>query len=968
MFRLRLGALMVLPMFGIAQNIGANLQGNVVDVQGAALEGAAVQIVSKELGVELKRQTTASGAFQAVSLAPGRYQITALKESFEPVTLELMLTVGESRQVRIVLPVAGAAQKITVESGVLGVQLTSPEKGASYDAKLMQDLPMLSSGVGRNFRTQVYLTPGVAPATQAHRPFSVAGARSRNNNYLLDSNDYNEIEGGLLMGRGSSEQLISTEALEAVQVLSHNYKAEYGRQNGAIISMVTKRGTNDWRGLAYHYLRNDLLEARNTFDRTRPPLRFNQGGGNFGGPIAKNRTFVFGNFEAFIRRTTSATTIQTLTAADRARITNPAIAPLAALYPEPNLPGTNLFRAQPRSGGEQYSFVARVDHEISSTQRIFSRSTYLLSNTLNNAGAALQRSNTRTLPQGHSLHHVWTPDARTVNEARFNYTRYSLNDQWLDPVELGNPAVNGLVGQVNVNGLSALGQFAFMRRQQVQNNFQYTDDLSRVHGRHALKAGLAVRRLQLNSGTITPGFTGVLRFNSVNDFLAGRAASYNRNVGNPYIGQRATETNVYVQDDWQIHPRLMLNLGLRYEYNTVPVEVNNLIDPRYTFRPDRNNFAPRIGLAWRLDQNGKTALRAGYGLFYNVLELSFVGLTRFNPPLIGNIVNAAPTFPDLAGTAARALPSGLVIPDPAARQPYAQHLHLTLERQIADRTTASVAYVGTLGRKLPRAIRPNGGDALTAAQRPDPTVGVVNRLETGALSNYHSLEMSLNTQRRDFNLRFSYTFAKFIDEVSDFPNTNQNIDRGLLALDERNWRLNRGISDLQVRHNVAVAYTYDLPWKRKHPVIGGWSVQGITTLLSGRPYTLYAGTDNLFGTNNNRILDLPGTLLRQGGSERAAILLTGPEARARITPARGTLGRLGRNTEFGDGLFTFNSSLFKTIGLGERVRLQVRAEAFNLFNTVNYNLPDGVLTSPNFGQAVTALEPRQVQLALRINF
>jgi len=951
-----------------AQSIGSALSGTVLDSQSLPVEKARVTVRNLGDGSSANATTISTGAFQFPSLAPGDYAVTIEKEGFATAAVDLVrLTVGESRTLRATLQPAGVAQQVTVNDSISDVRLTSGEAGASLGERPL-DLPMISGGTGRNFRTQVYLTPGVTPSTTAHRPFAVSGARSRNNNYLLDSNDYNEIEGGLLMGRGSSEQLISPEALEGIQVLTHNFKAEYGRQNGSIVSMVTKRGTNAWHGLGYEYLRNDKLDARNTFDTVRPPVRFNQFGFNLGGPIRKNKTFVFGNGEAFLRRQTSASTIQTLTPAQRAQAVD-AVKPLVAMYPEPNIPGTNLHRAIVPTGGEQWTFVARLDHEINDWMRVFLRSTAL--NSVNNGAgnAALQRFQTKPISQGHSIHHIWSPDSRTVNEARFNYTRYTLYDVFLDPVQLGDPRVNGEVGSVTVNGLTQLGHQVFLRRSTAQNNFQWTDDLSRVLGRHSLKAGVAIRRLQLNSGTITTGFTGQLRFNNVADFLAGRAASYNRNIGNPYIGQRATESNAYFQDDWQIASRLVLNLGLRYEYNSVPTEVNGLIADRYTFLPDRNNFAPRFGFAYRADRDGKTAIRGGYGIYYNVLELSFVGLTRFNPPLIQNFAAASPTFPNLLGNAQAGIPSGLVVPQRDARQPYSQHLNLTVERQVWTGSSLSAAYVGTLGRKAPRTARPNGGDALTQSLRPDPTTGVLNRLETAAASTYHALQTTFqHTGRRGLYLRASYTWSKFIDEVSDFPSGNQNIDRGLLALDERDWRLNRGPSDFDMRHVATLAFSYELPWLKRNRWIGGWTVQGIWTAQSGRPYTLYSGTDNLFGTNNNRILDLPGTLLRNPSGDRRAIDVAPGATKAQLTPVRGTLGTIGRNTERGDRLFSFNVGVNKRVAISDRWSVELRGEAFNAFNQTNYASPDGVLSSGNFGQAVSAFDPRQIQLAIRLNF
>lgn len=941
------------------QNIGGSISGLVTDSQGLPLDSAKIVAESLENGTRQLGASDSSGRFVLPSLPQGDYSLTASKDGFAPATAnQVRVAIGDSPSVRLTLTVATSAQSVNVTAEVSALRTDSPDRGSSYSAALMNDLPMLGGGTGRNFRTQAYLTPGVALSTAAHRPFSVSGARNRNNNYLVDSNDFNEAEGGLLMGRGASEQLISTEAIDGMQVITHNFKAEYGRQNGSIISLITKRGGNQYHGLLYNYLRNEVIDSRNPFDLVKPPLRGNNFGFNFSGPIRKNRTFFFLNNEWNIRRTTSPLTVQTLTAAQKAQAVA-AVIPLANLYPEPNIAGTNLFRANPASSLDQNSQVYRLDHELTPTQRIFWRTTQLNAINRGTSGASFARFESGVGPTGHSLQHIWTPSARLLNEARLNYTRFNLNDTFVDPVSLGDPARNGLVGTVTVNGLSSLGQFAFMRRQTAQNTFQYADDLSWNSGQHALKLGANIRRLQLNSGTFAPSFTGALRFNSVADFLAGRAVSYSRNIGNPYLGLRATEWNFYAQDDWRIHRRLTLNLGLRYEYNSVPQEVNRLIADRYRFSPDHNNFAPRLGFAWQVDRASKTVLRGGYGIYYNVLELSFVGLTRFNPPLIRNFAAVSPAFPDLLATAQAGLPTGLVMPQSNLRQPYSQHLNLAIERELFNpQTVLSVSYVGTLGRKLPRVSRPNGGDGLAQANRPDTAVGVVNVLETAANSSYNALQVSLQSRAGKVMLRTAYTYSKFLDEVSDIPNSNTGLDRGILALDERNWRLNRGPSDFDLRHVFTQAFSYALPWQ--------FQLQGIVTLQSGRTYTLYSGTDSPFGSNNNRLMVVPGALTVNASAQRAIVV--DPALRAQMTPARGQFGTLGRNTQNGDSLLGLNLGLSKTFALTERWKLEFRGEIFNATNTVNYNPPDGLLTSPNFGQALTANDPRQAQLALRLNF
>jgi hypothetical protein len=349
--------------------------------------------------------------------------------------------------------------------------------------------------------------------------------------------------------------------------------------------------------------------------------------------------------------------------------------------------------------------------------------------------------------------------------------------------------------------------------------------------------------------------------------------------------------------------------------------------------------------------------------------MDFVGGTRFNAPLVTSLTAVNPQFPNLLAGAQAAGAAGAVLPDPAIRNPYAQHFNLTVERQLwAPQAVLSTAYVGTASVGNARVALPNGGIALGPSQRPDPTFGMVNRLETSAFSSYHSLQTSLSWRQRDLTLLVSYTFSKLIDDVSDYSTSASYITRELISLDERNRRLDRSVSDMSIPHVFKLAYSYSLPMLRGNRFLGGWQAQGITTAMSGRPYTLYSGGLNLFGSVNNRILDLPGSLIRSPAAERVAIALAPGVTTTQLSPAFGRLGTIGRNTERGDRLLQFDFSVFKTFGITERLHLQFRAEAYNLFNTVNYAVPDNTLSSPNFGQALSAGIARQAQLALRVSF
>ncbi len=963
---LLLVVLTIIPSFVLGQSISASLSGSVFDSSNSALQDAAVMLRNRATAEELRTRTDDSGQYHLLRVPPGSYELIIEAPGLSPRRVpELLLAAGDSRRQDATLDVAGAASTSIEVVGSL-VSSSTSQASSAFTQRQMEQLPMSLGIQGRNFRNQMFLAPGVAPTSQPHRPFAVAGARTRNNNFLIDSNDFNEIQGGLLPGRGPSEQMIPSESIESMQVLTHNFKAEYGRQNGSVVNVVSRSGGNAWHGAAYHFLQHDSLSARNTFDASKPPVRYNQPGLRLGGPLAKDRLFVFGNYEAVIRRTASPLTVRTLTPAQRDRA-EAAVRPLVALYPEPNLPGTNLFRANLNQVSDTHTFLVRGDYHASDRQRWFARSSFLRSADDRGFLASRARANTISGPQAHSLHHVFTPNASLVNEARINFTRFAIDDQFGASPFLGEPAVNGEVGFLIVNGLSSAGYPRFLGRITAQNNFQFTNDLTSQKGAHTLKAGIALRRIQFNNGTFNTLFLGQLRFNNIDQFLAARPAAYSRNIGNPYIGLRGSEWNLYLQDDWQVNRRLTINLGMRYEYNSVPSEVNGLIASQYRFQPDRNNFAPRVGLAWRLAEDGNTVLRAGYGIYYNVLEWDFIGLTRFNPPLVSSVAASNPGLPDLLASAQTQIPSGLVIPDANMRQPYSQHLQLALERQFGNRMTASVGYLGTVALKLPRASQPNGGDGLAQVRRPDPTVGVVTRLETAANANYHGMVNSLAWRGNGLLLTGAYTWSKSIDQVSDIPNSNLQLPANVLPLDASNWALNRGPADTDIRHVASFSYLWDLPLAQGRRWLGGWQFTGTIYSRSGVPVTLLSGTDTPMGVNTNRILAIPGTIVVSEDGRRPFSLADGV-TRSALTPVPGTFGTSGRNTHRSGGFLQWNAGLQKRFQVTESLALQVRMESFNLLNRANYDVPDAVLTSPTFGAATAAFDSRQGQVALRLEF
>lgn len=953
-----------------AQNIKATLNGRVLDAQNNTIANAAVIIHDIQRGQQRALLSSSQGNFSQPGLEPGTYRISVKADGFATYqSAEITLRVGDALNFDIRLQVSQINEIVNITDAPTVLQTTDPKSSRSFIAEEMNDLPTAAGTQGRNFYTQARTAPGVALSTKAHQPFSVSGQRAINNNYLIDSVDNNDPNTGTIAGRGANEQLISQEAVASFEVLTHNFKAEYGRNSGGIVSIISKSGTNEFHGSAYEYHNNSALSARNALDRVKPSNRSNLAGFTLGGPVVKNRAWVFGQYETYRVRGLASSLFQVLSDAQRA-VAVPAVQPLVNLYPKA-LGGATTFNYGLARNVNMNTWLARGDLALNDRQRLMARFNIAKAVSESQGGYAGVIDGTNNLirtTMSASIQHTWTLTANKLNELRFGFNRTESLDVPSDNLLfLGNPAVNGEVGQLRVNGLTTLGVQSFANKYEFLNNYQVSDDFTWSRARHAVKFGSSVRRVQVNDGNLDNAYRGQLVFNNINDFLAGKPASYLRRTGNPRIGLRRAEWHSYAQDDWRVTPRLTVNVGLRYELNTALREAVNRIPSQYLLNTDNNNLAPRFGFAWQALP--KTVVRGGYGIYYNALETVFLGLTRFNPPLIQTFTASAPTLPNLLGNAQAGIPSGLVIPNRDTATPYAQHLNLTVERELWNpQSTVSVAYVGTLGRKETRLRLPNGGENAAGFTRPDRTVGVVSVLETSANSSYHSFQASWSQRlNSDLQLRAAYTFSKYLDYVSGLTSSNTGLDRSQIPLDENRLFLDRGRSDFDVPHIFTMTGLWRLPFLAQNRWLGGWSLSSVATMQSGRTYSLFSGTNNLYASNNNRLLDLPNTLIRCG-SCATPIQLTNGVTKAQLTPAAGTLGTLGRNTERTDGLIDVNFSLAKDFRLTEGIRLQLRGELFNAFNVANFNAVDSVLVSPNFGRYTSAFDPRRAQLVARIVF
>ena len=940
-----------------AQVGSATLTGTVLDPSGAPVADTTVALESLWTGAVTESLSSGAGLYRLAGLDTGAYRLVAEKEGFRAYRAEsIQVVAGQEVAHNIRLELGPVSEEITVVGSFAEIErvASSGVRGSSYEPSEVASIPMVTNNVGRNYRAISYQTPGVGLSRASHAPFTVNGNRPLGAvNTMVDSAEYNDPVAGNLMGRGLTEQPVSMETVEAFEMQTSNFKAEFGRASGAVVNLVTKRGGNEWHGSAYYFFQNEKLNARGALLSRRPERRLNMPGVTLGGPVVRNKLFFFGGYEVASRNQYRASsTIQTLTAEQRARAA-PSVRALLPLYPQPNVPGTNLHSAAVPSPQTSQTGLLRLDWQPGDRHRLSARGNWV--NAIGPTRDRLAAGNAET--DNYSRSGVVSLESslslRAFNQFRATYSTFSAQVSPGSP-SLGDPAINGQAGVILVTGLPRLGTFIPLTQTRF-HNYTYSNDFTLVLGRHSLKAGVIGRHIQYNSVS-DRNFNGLMIFPSIGAFLGGQPLVYSRAFGDSRIDQRNHEFSLYAQDDWRITPSLTLNLGLRYEYYGVPSEKYGRLDQDY--RSDRNNLAPRVGFAWNLEGADKTVLRGGYGFFFSPLQMGFIAQSRFTPPRVTTYSRFRPRLPDplegaRVGSDEYVLDRGLV-------NPYVQNWNLTIERQLwGAGSVGSIAYVGNRALKLTRTSLPNGGPNLRAPFRPDPSRGVVSYLTGGAYSDYDALQASMLARLgRGLSYRLAYTFSRTIDVASA---------SGTVPTDQSNWNLDRSFADFHQPHVLTAFGTYELPFARRRHLLGGWQIGTLVWARSGSPFSLLSNTDNPNGSRINRINEVAGTIDRSPMGSQRFRLAQGVEP-DQILPAPGTVGSLARNSELGPSYFDLHVTLEKEVPVREAMSVRFRVEAFNILNRVNYHQPINNIGDGRFGQAVRTHEPRQFQLSLRVTF
>jgi hypothetical protein len=1044
-----------------AQTHRGSIRGTVIDPNDAVVAGAAITLTNTETNDKREVSTDGEGEYIIPALPPGPYRLEVSVAGFSKYAEVVTVLVSQELRADVRLQISSGQFVVDVDSlNEALLKKDSASIGTVIENRQVEGLPL----DGRNFFELSLLVPGAVPAAPGSAgsvrgdfAFSVNGAREDSNNFLLD-------------GVYNVDPKLNTfgvrppvDAIREFETLTSTYDASFGRSAGAQVNVVLKSGSNDFHGSLYEFHRNGALDAKNFFapaNEPAPKYIRNQFGAAVGGPIRNDRTFFFADYEGTRSREgiTRVTNVPTL--AERSgdftqsffgvpidpatgqpfpsgqipqeRI-NSVGRRIAALYPAPNRnsPFANLV-SSPVQRDRNDSFDVRVDHTVNRRSSLafrysfgdralfepFAGPTFSL---LPGYGNDVTRRSQNAMI---AATHIYSPTV--INDFRIAFNRVatavrqenagtSINTAVGLPELSQNPRDFGL-SFITVTGFSPLGHEGNNPQNSVTNTYQLLDTATYLRGKHLFKIGGDIRIVQQNAFRDVQS-RGLIQFspfaqitgNALGDLLLGLPLiTGGAQVDNPQH-LRSESYNIFINDSIRVTPRLTLTAGLRYEYNSPPVDAEdraNIFDPatrtlvpvgtngipRSGYHADRNNFAPRVGFAYTLGDEGHTVLRAGYGVYYDQSPLAPGEALYFNKPYFDfNLFFSLGPFLPL--TLDNPFPSffPLQLPDSALsiqrdlRTPYMQHWSANVEQQLGRSRVLEVGYVGSKGTKLLSArdinqpqpsVLPPG---LPFVPRPIQGFDDVNQLESRASSNYHSLQVRLQ-QRLDSGLALlgSYTWSKSIDDGSNFftsagdPNFPQ---------DSYNVRAERGRSNFDVAHRLSVSYSYDLPFGRGQEyladngwvsaLLSGWQTYGIVTLQTGRPFTvaLLQEIDNS-GTGRST--------LGFGANDRPNVIgdprLSNPtpdlwfNTSAFAFPAPGTFGNAGRNIVDGPGFKNFNASLVKNTSLSERVNLQFRAEVFNLFNHPNFNLPDNFLGSPTFGRISSARDPRHIQFGAKLLF
>jgi len=992
-----------------AQN--ASLAGTVKDQQGGVIPDAAVTLTSADTGVSQAITSDSSGNFEFPTVRPATYSVKVTQKGFQTYTQTgIILAVDERRRLEITMQLGDTTSVVSVEALTSTVSTESSTLGSVVENKKIVEIPLN----GRFFLDLALLQTGTVVPSTNNRTFLAApsgigisginasGTREDSTNYVVDGQNLSDMVQNQITFQPNIDMI------QEFKVQTNAFSAEYGRNAGIVINGVSKSGTNGVHGTAYEFVRNDHFDAKNFFDPPGKiaPFKRNIFGYSIGGPIIKNKTFFFHSYEG--RRGREVATINTVvpTPAQRAAVTNPVIAKLLALVPSANdATGTHFVGSAARQRTLNQE-TGRIDHNFNEKNFLFGS---FIINRDERTEPTLQSNNLPgfgdTRPAKRYLIslgyiHVFSSSLTNDFHAGLNRVRIDFIQAFSgSPADFGMSTPSSVMPEIETGSANSgnpwFGGINGFPQGRGDTTFQYSDTVAWIRGRHSIKFGAEFRRFRNNN--FNGGTGGFILFPSLAAFLS---ASPSQSVETSLPVTPALRVNAlgtFVQDDFKVTPHFTLNLGLRWEYNGVPSEIHNRlgvfdftnhalvqigtngIDEPY--HQQFTNFGPRVGFAWDPFGKGKTVIRSGAGFYYDQPVTNIVTPLGSNPPFSQSVnitqnINLAAPFNSPPGVG-----SALQLVDPNFKSGRILSYNFNVQQE-AFGTVFQIAYVGSQGRHLRLSGDFNQGiggkrpissiTSLNAAGQPVAAAGGSMTIqESVSNSNYNGLWLSAEKRfAKGLTFNVSYTFSKSIDNNS-VGSSNPQIQNFY------DIRSERALSDFDARQRFVLSGIYQLPLKWDHSgftrrLVEGWSVSPIVNLQSGNPFSPIVPTAD---PNSLETFDRPNVIAGQ------PLTLPDPTPNqwlnkaAFALPPAGRFGNAGRNILTAPGFEDIDFAVSKLTAIKERFSLQLRGEAFNLFNHPNFAQPSNNFVAGNFGQILATRtargdlgSSRQLQLGIKLIF
>ena len=995
-----LGIVFCVISAALAQKDRTGLNGTVSDSSGRVLPNVEVVALREDTGLRRETVSSASGTYNVPDLPVGTYTVTFSHAGFQSLRFEnVVQKLGETRILNPTLPVAGSQEQVEVTAAPQSLDETTNTLGTEIERKQGEDLPLN----GHNWATLTALGPGAVDTSGSsgggnQRSIRFAGRGRDDNNFTYDGIDATNI---INQAQQPYVRLaIPLDTIQEFRVDPMLATAQSGGTGGGQLAVASPSGTNRFHGDAFEFIRNSLFDAREPIDALnpdhQPPFHLNQFGGSIGGPIVGNKTFFFAAYEGY-RQDLGQTLIGYVPSAIfRAQVLaqSPQLAAIINAYPQGQTPyrtDIDQFVGQGRQIGQEDSGMFRIDHRFSDATQMYARtnideavSTVPYSPTTSQYLNGQEELTSSPVNSVIALTHVFSPSL--LNEVKFGFNRSTANTAYINQT--------GSLYAIAVSGFTTLNNGRISTG--AGNSFAGIDDATWVKGRQVLKAGVEVRRIQMNQGSST---YGTITFNTLTDFAADDADQAKLTGTLPVNGLRKTQYFGYLQDEFKWRPNFTLNLGARYSFFNIFHEVQGRGDP-FDFatcgaqgycgvgasfgQPNYGDIDPRIAIAWAPGRlGGKTVIRSGFGIYHEDGQLDDQNLPDKNE--VYNYTLTGVSFPIVVGpNGSPGNVAGTITPNAEQRQrkdTYVTQWGLSVQQELPADLVGTISYVGSKGTHLLALSYVNVKDLLPGL-RPYPEFGQVSWRGTVGNSEYEGLSVGVKRSfARGLLLAANYMWSHEIDDDSNGSGdgdsiTPQNVSclpTGAPQCGERS----SGAFD--ARHVLNANAIWELPVGpgKAHlnepgalrAVLGSWSFSTVFVAHTGFPVDITVNRTGPDGNNSDQRPNLvPGVpLYLPGGSFNPA---------AFSMPAPGTFGDVPRNFLRGPGAWQNDMALSKRIPIREQLQLQLRAEVFNVFNRALFAPPDGNISDSGFGLLQSPLNPtpvgmgtpRQFQFMLKAQF